>query len=303
MRFTLIVLLASTLFACQSKKENTEESNKFRIVTTTGMIGDAAQAIGGEHVEVTSLMGPGVDPHLYKASQGDLKSLSRADVIIYNGLHLEGKMGEILEKLERQKPVVPMSLTLDSSKLISLSESLKDPHIWFDVPLWISGLEGIKNAMVRHDPKHAEIYEKNYGSYITQLRNLDAWVREQIAAIPMEKRIMITSHDAFNYFGNAYDVQVKGLQGISTLAEYGLRDITNMVDFIVSSDVRYVFIESSVSKKSLEAVMEGCRARGHELNIGGELFSDAMGQKGTKEGTYIGMIEHNVSILVNAFNQ
>ncbi|MFT5971156.1 MAG: manganese/zinc/iron transport system substrate-binding protein [Flavobacteriales bacterium] len=302
MRIIFALLVSTLAFSCRVDTTKIKTEGILKVVCTTGMIGDAVLNIGGSFVEVTSLMGPGVDPHLYKASQGDLTSITGADIIFYNGLHLEGKMGEILEKVSRYKPVVAMSSTLDSSKLIDLGNDLKDPHIWFDVALWSTGLEGVKNALIALDPEHTKGYENNYLAYLKQLSDLDHWALEQLASIPEHKRILITSHDAFSYFGQAYNIKVEGLQGISTLAEYGLRDITNMVHYVISKKIHSVFVESSVSKKSLEAVIQGCEGAGHQLKIGGELFSDAMGQAGTLDGTYIGMIKHNVKTITEALN-
>lgn len=290
----------AVLFACQSAEKNTAENEKLKVVCTTGMIADAAAQIGGQYIEVQSLMGPGVDPHLYKASQGDLRLLSDADIIFYNGIHLEGKMGGIFKKLGLKKPVVAIGDALDKEQLIRLDGISYDPHIWMDVPLWSKAIEEIRNTLVQALPKQKKNIEKQFEAYQAQLTALDGWIRMKVEEIPAAKRMLITSHDAFNYFGRAYAIQVIGLQGISTLSEFGLKDITNMVQTITENGIPYVFVESSVSTKSLEAVMVGCKDLGHDLQIGGTLYSDALGAADGLAGTYKGMMQHNVNTLVKA---
>ena len=266
------------------------------------MIGDAVKQIAGDRARVTTLMGPGVDPHLYKATQGDLKVLAEADIIFYNGLHLEGKMGEVLEKLSRRKPVLAFGDALDKSLLINATQydNAYDPHIWFDVSLWNRVVRHAGETLARSDTAHAAHYLGNAAAYGQALDTLHQWVQSEIASIPQTQRVLITAHDAFAYFGRAYDIEVRGLQGISTISEYGLRDISELVTFIVDRKIRAVFVESSVPRKSLEAVVEGCAQRGHQVSIGGTLYSDAMGSPGTPEGTYTGMVAANVRTIVDA---
>lgn len=273
-----------------------------KIVCTTGMIADAVQHVVGEQAEVEALMGPGVDPHLYKATQGDLRRLNSADVIFYNGLHLEGKMGEVLEKLGRLKPVIPVGEAIPETELINTTAyaGAYDPHLWFDVALWSEVVAYIGEKMQELDPEHAAEYRENARRYQQELLALDRHIADQVATIPKPQRVMITAHDAFEYFGRAYDIEVRGLQGISTLSEYGLKDVTDLVNFIVDREIRAVFVESSVPRKALEAVVEGCAGKGHEVKIGGTLFSDAMGAAGTPEGTYTGMVQHNVRTIVES---
>lgn len=289
----------SCLLACTQATDNT---NKFSIVATTGMIADAARHIAGDSAEVKGLMGPGVDPHLYKPTQGDIAHLSNADLLLYNGLHLEGKMQEVLEKLKRQKAVEAVSAEIPPSDLIILNEpkGAPDPHIWFDVRLWMQAVETVSRHMQTHDPVHAAYYQERTLAYLAQLDSLDQAVKEELSKIPPQQRILVTAHDAFSYFGKAYRMDVRGLQGISTLSEYGIQDIQKLVDFLVENKIKAVFIESSVSPKALEAVVEGARQRGHPLRIGGSLYSDAMGEAGTPEGTYIGMVHHNVETIRKA---
>ena len=298
----ITILMLSSLFSLGGCQEDTENTNKFSIVATTGMIADAARHIAGDSAIVKGLMGPGVDPHLYKPSQGDIEHLSKADLLLYNGLHLEGKMQEVLEKLGRQKAVKAVSAGIPPSELIILNQpkGAPDPHIWFDVQLWMQAVENISLQMQAHDTAHAAYYKERTAAYLQQLDSLDQFVRTQISQIPPEQRILVTAHDAFSYFGRAYGIGVRGLQGISTLSEYGIQDIQKLVDFLVEKKIKAVFIESSVSPKALEAVVEGARQRGHPLRIGGSLYSDALGEAGSPEGTYAGMLRHNVETIRKA---
>ncbi len=273
-----------------------------KIVVTTGMIEDIVRNVAGDHAEISTLMGPGVDPHLYKASQNDLSLLTSADIIFYNGLHLEGKMVDVLENLARRKSVTAVADGIDQSKLRRPAEfqGNPDPHIWFDVRLWTGAARAVADRLVRDDSAHADEYRRNADAYISRLDSLDGWVRAQIATVPAEQRVLVTAHDAFGYFGQAYAIEVKGLQGISTVSEYGLADVQGLVDMIANRRIKAVFVESSVPKRSIEAVVEGVKAKGHEVRIGGQLYSDAMGEKGTPEGTYIGMVTANVNTIVGA---
>ena len=285
--------------SCSEANENT---NKFSIVATTGMIADAARQIAGDSAEVTGLMGPGVDPHLYKPTQGDIQNLTRADLLLYNGLHLEGKMQDVLEKLASRKPVQAVAAGIPEKDLIILNQprGAPDPHIWFDVSLWMQAVKTISQSMQENDPAHAAYYQERTQAYLQELQSLDAYVQTQLAAIPPQQRTLVTAHDAFSYFGQAYGIEVRGLQGISTLSEYGIQDIQNMVDFLVAEQIKAVFVESSVSPKALEAVVEGARQRGHAVRIGGSLYSDALGEAGTPEGNYTGMVRHNVETIRKA---
>lgn len=279
-----------------------ERSGPLKVTATIGMITDVARNIGGEHVEVTGLMGPGVDPHLYKATQGDLRKLGEADLILYNGLHLEGRMSDVLVKMASRRPTIPVTETIPEDLLREPPEfeGLYDPHVWFDVSMWKYAVERIRDALKGSDPAHADAYDGNAADYLAQLDELHNYAKERIAIIPEASRVLVTAHDAFGYFGRAYDIDVLGLQGISTASEYGLQDVQNVLDVIVARKVNAVFIESSISPKSIEALIAGAQSRGHDLKIGGELFSDAMGEAGTPEGTYIGMVRHNVDTIVEA---
>jgi len=294
--------LALLLGACGGPAPAAQENGPLHLVCTTGMIGDAVQTIAGPQVNVVTLMGPGVDPHLYKATQGDLRELTRADAIFYNGLHLEGKMGEVLEKLNRRKPTIAVADGIARNRLINSTDyaDAYDPHIWFDVALWSKAVAYVGAELGRIDSAHTEQYHTRTERYLVQLDSLHQAVRRRIAEIPEEQRVLITAHDAFTYFGRAYDVEVRGLQGISTVSEMGLRDVSNLVNYIVERNIKAVFVESSVPRKSLEAVVSGCAQRGHEVQIGGTLYSDAMGEAGTPEGTYLGMVDHNVETITEA---
>jgi len=291
------------LHACKTKHSSGNDTG-LQIVTTTGMIADGVKNITGDIANVVSLMGPGVDPHLYKATQGDLAVLRNADIIIHNGLHLEGKMQEIFEELAKTKTVLAIADGVDTAQLRNIADVAgkvtHDPHLWFDVQLWSQGLSYTSEKIAAFDKEHAAIYKSNTEAYLDTLQQLDAYVRETMQKIPAQNRILITSHDAFGYFGRAYGIEVRGLQGISTAAEFGLKDITDIVDMIVKQKILAVFVESSVSEKSISAVVEGCKQKGHAISIGGTLFSDAMGAAGTPEGTYIGMVTHNANTIADA---
>ncbi len=295
-----LTLFALTLTGCGQKE--TASDGKLIVVATTGMIRDAAENIGGDNITLTSLMGPGVDPHLYKTSKGDLDLLDRADIVFYNGLNLEAKMADILGKMSRTKTTVAVGEAVPESLLVYPSdyEGHPDPHVWFDIQLWTYAVQAVGETLAETDPDNAPVYRANTESYIAQLRELDSWVRTKIDSIPASGRILVTAHDAFGYFGRAYNIEVRGLQGISTVTEAGLYDVTEMVNMLVDRKIKAVFVESSVPRKAINSVVEGCRAKGHAIVIGGELFSDAMGAEGTPEGTYLGMVRHNVNTITDA---
>ncbi|MDQ2691848.1 MAG: zinc ABC transporter substrate-binding protein [Chloroflexota bacterium] len=302
-RFILAVLLISLLLSACAPQANEAPSGKLEVVTTTGMIADLAKNIGGEHVQVMALMGPGVDPHLYKASEGDVQLLQGADVIFYNGLHLEAQMGEVLERLnEFGIRTVAVTDKVDRSLLQSPPEFAGnyDPHIWFDVTLWMRAAEQVKETLVEVDPDNAATYESNAATHLAALEELHQYVLDQANSLPAEQRIVITAHDAFNYFGRAYGFQVRGLQGISTEAQAGTADVQALADFIVENQIPAIFVESSVPQRNVEAVQAAVQAQGFDVKIGGSLFSDAMGTEGTPEGTYVGMVRHNIDTIVNA---
>lgn len=300
-RITAFLTACLLLTACGGTEKGSE-TDKPVIVTTTGMIADVVKNVGKDSVQVQALMGPGVDPHLYKATQGDLGRLQKADIIFYNGLHLEGKMGEVFEKLERIKNVVPVAGRIEASRLLSdpVYKDAHDPHVWFDVSLWSTTVDVVVDILSSEDAANATFYQQNGADFKEALALLDNWVKTQISTIAKDKRILITAHDAFNYFGVAYDIEVRGLQGISTLSEFGLKDRVDLVNFIVDNQIKAVFVETSVSQKNINAIIEGCQQKGHNVTIGGYLYSDAMGAEGTPEGTYVGMVRANVNTIVNS---
>jgi len=277
-------------------------AGKLRVVATTGMIGDLAARVGGDRVEVTALMGPGVDPHLFKASESDVRRLAEADLILYNGLHLEGKMADVLVKMARTRPVVAVSETIPQELLREPPEfaGQYDPHVWFDVSLWARAVEPIAAELAALDPPHAADYRRRADATRDELLALDRWAAERVASLPESRRVLVTAHDAFGYFGERYGLRVVGLQGISTLAEAGVQDVERVVDAVVAARVPAIFVESSVPRRAIEAVVAACADRGFAVRIGGELFSDALGPRDGPAGTYEGMVRHNVDTIVGA---
>lgn len=276
-------------------------AGSLKVVCTTGMIADVARNVGGEHVSVTGLMGPGVDPHLYKATEGDIRRLTEADVILFNGLHLEAKMGEVLGRLDNATPVAEV---IDDSELLAPPEfeGMYDPHVWFDVELWMAVVEEIRDTLAEADPGNAGAYEANAEAYLAELEELHGYVAGEASTVPEAQRVVITAHDAFNYFGAAYGFEVRGLQGISTASKAGTADVSELAEFIASREIPAIFVESSVSPQAIEAVQAAVRDRGFDVQVGGELFSDALGTEGTPEATYIGMVRHNVDTITEALD-
>lgn len=279
-----------------------EGGGKLKVVATIGMISDVAARIGGERVRVEALMGAGVDPHLYKASEGDVRRLGEADVIFYNGLHLEARMGDVLEKMGQARRVVAVTDAIERERLLKPEEfeGNYDPHVWFDVELWMKVAEKIRDTLIEADGAGAEVYRANAEACLREMAGLHQYVRARAQEVPEPQRVLITAHDAFNYFGRAYGFEVRGLQGISTAAEAGAADVNELAAFIAERRIPAIFVESSVPRRNVEAVQEAVRARGFEVKIGGELFSDAMGDAGTTEGTYLGMVRHNIDTIASA---
>jgi manganese/zinc/iron transport system substrate-binding protein len=274
------------------------QDDPIRVTATVGMVGDAVSNIGGDFVTVTTLMGPGIDPHLYKPSANDIDALGDTDIIFYGGLHLEGRMVELFEKIPRLGiPTVPLGEAIAKDRLLHV-DGADDPHIWFSVPLWQLAVGEVRDALIEHFPEHAETFDANAAAYQEELAALDAYVREQTDTVPEDRRVLITAHDAFAYFGHEYGYEVHAIQGFSTATEAGAGDIQDLADFITDRQIPAIFVESSVPPSTIEALREATRSRGWDVGIGGELFSDAMGTAGTPEGTYIGMVEHNVDTIV-----
>ena len=305
---TSIVFIVFVLLSCsQSGNSDAEKglSGKINIVTTTGMIKDIVLNVGGDKVEAISLMGPGVDPHLYKASAKDVNTLSEADLIFYNGLHLEGKMVDVFENMSKRGiDTVPVAESVDKSKLLR-PESFQgyyDPHIWFDVELWVTAVNVVRDSLIRKDPVNKEIYIANAEVYLSKLNKLQQYVNKKVNTLHKEKRVLITAHDAFGYFGLAYGFEVIGLQGVSTDSEASTADVQRLSKLIVERNIPAIFVESSVSPKYIEAVKEAVRAKGFNVEVGGVLYSDALGNPGTPEAEYIGMFKYNVNKIVDSLN-
>ena len=303
----LSLALVIVLVSCSSAdQDNAIDEETINIVATTGMIADAAKVVGGDKVKVKGLMGPGVDPHLYKASAGDVALLSKADIIFYNGLHLEGKMSEIFEQMKKRGiDTVAVTEGIDRKYLLTPPEfeGNYDPHLWFDVGLWMNAVTAVRDSLIQKDPDNEEVYRANTEEYLVKLSELDEYVKTKTKTLPEDKRVLITAHDAFNYFGKGYGFEVRGLQGISTDSEAGTADVQELAGFIVERQLPAIFVESSVPPKYIEAVQAAVRARGFNVEVGGEIFSDAMGNPGTPEGNYIGMVRHNVNTIVGALSE
>jgi manganese/zinc/iron transport system substrate-binding protein len=300
---TVLLLAASLLLAaCGGAADAADGEGKLQVVTTTGQIGDIAKEVGGELVEVTALMGAGVDPHLYVASEGDVDRLVQADVIFYNGLFLEAQMADVLRQIGERKPSVAVAEQIDTNQLLPWANYADefDPHVWFDVSLWMQTVEAVRDALAEADPQNAAAYAANAEAYITELTELHAYVQEQAARIPSEQRVLVTAHDAFQYFGRAYGFEVRGLQGISTASEAGTADVRELADFIAERKIPAIFVETSVPVRNVEALQAAVRDRGGEVVIGGQLYSDALGDPEGDAGTYIGMVRHNIDTIVKA---
>lgn len=289
------------LASCNNKPKTKNE--KLNVVTTTTMITDLVKNIGGDKINVQGLMGSGVDPHLYKASEGDVSKLFNADVVIYNGLHLEGKLEDVFDKMKKQhKKTIIVTDVIDKNTLIGSENfaSNYDPHVWFDINDWMKITNYIASKLAELDSKNATTYTSNATAYLLKLKELNTEISSKINELPQEKRILVTAHDAFNYFGRQHKFKVVGLQGLSTATEAGVQDVQKLAKFIISNKVKAVFVESSVPKRTIEALQQAVKSKGHEVTIGGTLYSDALGTAKTKEGTYLGMYKANVNTIVDA---
>lgn len=275
----------------------------YRIVATTGMVEDIVRNVAGDRAEVVGLMGPGVDPHLYKPTRSDIKELRAADVVFYNGLLLEGKMADaLISAATSGKKVYAVTELLSEDSLLEPEEfdGLYDPHVWMDPDAWSQAVGVVRDKLAEFDPAGKDEYEQNAASYTNRLEELVSYADRVLESVPEGRRVLVTAHDAFNYFGKRFGYEVVGIQGISTESEAGVRDIEKLVDLLVENEIGAVFVESTVSERNISALIAGAKARGHTVVIGGELFSDAMGNAGTYEGTYVGMIDHNVTTIARA---
>jgi manganese/zinc/iron transport system substrate-binding protein len=278
------------------------EGPALKVVATTGMIADAARRLGGDAVTVHALMGPGVDPHSYRQTRTDIVAMINADLVLRHGLYLEAQMEDFFAGLGKRKPVVSVAEVLPRDALIAHEDYADkfDPHVWMDPELWSNAIVAVRDALIEVRPEAEEVFRANAAAHLEEISALAAYARKVQASVPQESRVLVTAHDAFNYFGRAYGFEVLGIQGISTQSEAGLQRVSELVDVLVSRGIKAVFVESSVSDRSVRALIEGAASRGHEVVIGGELFSDAMGEEGTYEGTYLGMIDHNVTLIARS---
>lgn len=299
MKKLIIISLVTLFLGC---KNASKDDGKIKIVTTTTMLTDLVSEIGGDHISLQGLMGAGVDPHLYKASEGDVSKLYEADIIFYGGLHLEGKLVDIFDKMEGNKNTVSLGDRLPKDELIASEyfASNYDPHVWFNIQFFKQFAQIVTDELSKVDAKNAQSYSENNKKYQKKLDSLEIEIKTIIASVPEEKRILVTAHDAFNYFGKAYGFNVVGLQGISTATEAGVKDVQNLSEFIIQNNIKAIFIESSVPRRTIEALQQAVLSKNHNVEIGGSLYSDALGNPGTAEGTYIGMFKYNVNTIVNA---
>jgi manganese/zinc/iron transport system substrate-binding protein len=285
-----------------TRAEAAPKKYPYHVTTTVGMVNDIVRNVAGDKAKATAIMGAGVDPHLYKPTRDDVSAMISSDAVFYSGLMLEGKMADTLIKVARNKPVYAVTELIDEKFLLEPEDfgGHYDPHVWMDPSAWAKAVEAVGKSLAEFDPKHAALYKKNAADYAAKCEELSAYGKKVLATVPEGSRVLISSHDAFNYFGRAFNLKVMGVQGISTESEAGLQQINGLVDFIVKNNVKAVFVESSVSPKNIEALVGGVKARGKDLKIGGELFSDAMGAEGTYEGTYLGMLDHNITLVARA---
>ncbi|MBS0196974.1 MAG: zinc ABC transporter substrate-binding protein [Planctomycetes bacterium] len=297
-----LLLIAAMSTACKKAPDSKPQPKGLYVVCTIGMIADVAANIAGDRARVAAIMGEGVDPHLYKSSPGDIRMMEDADLILYNGLHLEGKMGDVLGELGKRKRVVAVCDKIEHSLLRTPEQfhGAPDPHVWFDVTMWMQAADRIREALTQADPAGAADYQRRATDYAARLRELHEQTLRDIATIPQGGRVLVTAHDAFGYFGRAYSIEVRAIQGISTESEASLKDMNDLVDMLVARKIKAVFVESSVPRKTIDALVEGAKSRGHDVKVGGQLFSDAMGKAGTPAGTYIGMVQANVKTIVEA---
>ena len=309
LRLVSVFLISHFLLGCagepDARSDTDGSAEPYKIVCTVGMITDIVVNLVGDYAEVEGIIGEGIDPHLYKPTRGDVIKLSQADVVFYNGLLLEGKMTDVLVGIASKGKLVKAvteAILVETDYLLEKDDgsAYTDPHVWMDVSGWLRAIPVVAETLAVYDPENAEAYHSKATVYAEQLEALDAYAKVAMSTIPESQRVLVTAHDAFQYFGRAYGIEVRGIQGMSTESEAGVRDLEDLVDFIVERQIPAVFVESSVADKNVRALVEGARARGHSVIIGGSLFSDAMGQAGTYEGTYIGMIDSNVTIITNA---
>ncbi len=305
----MVIFAGGLVYTMQSNETNppSASDNPLKVVTTTTMITDLLQTLGGEVLEVKGLMGPGIDPHLYQATEGDVRLLQEADAIFYNGLHLEGKINDLFIEMNN-RGIATYAITdgIQEGRLMAGEDQFEgshDPHIWFDVENWIEVTAYVKEQLIKLDPANEAVYAKNAEDYIEALKELNQYVTDRAQSLAKEQRVLITAHDAFQYFGRAYDFEVLGLEGISTESEASIADIRELADLIAERKIKAIFVETSVAARNIEALQQAVEARGFQVAIGGELYSDAMGDPGQPEGTYLGMIRYNIDTIVKALSE
>ncbi len=296
------VLFVAALAAPSAVSTAHAQQQKLKVVATTSMIADAVRQVGGDRVEVSALMGAGVDPHTYRQTRSDIVAMTKADVVFWHGLYLEAQLEAFFGDLAKRKKVIALAEALPKEKLHSSAQypGRYDPHVWMDPQLWRSVISAARDELIRLDPEGSTLFKANAERHLAEIDKLTTYAQQVLAKVPEKTRVLITAHDAFSYFGRAFGYEVLGIQGISTESEAGLKQIEDLVQIIADRKIGAIFIESSVSDRNIKALIEGAAAKGHKVIIGGELFSDAMGPPGTYEGTYIGMIDHNVTVIARA---
>lgn len=278
---------------------NLAYASPIKVVTTTNIVHELVLQIGGDKIQAEALMGPGVDPHFYKATFGDMRKLAHADIVFYNGLHLEGRMQSVFDNLSSMKPVVGLGYAIEQHQLLKENDII-DPHFWLDVRLWRQAMDEVVLRLTELAPQHADYFDARADMYLNELNQLDQWIRQQISTIPESRRLLISAHNAFGYYGAAYNIEVLGLQGINTTTEYGLQDLRHLKDVIKKRKIKAVFIESSVSERAIESLIAGVNAEGGKVALGGQLYSDALGSTKSGAGSYIGMMRYNTRTIVKA---
>lgn len=303
MLITRRALLAGAAALAVAMPGTARTETTLQVVATTGMIADAAREVGGSLVEVRALMGPGVDPHAYRQTRTDIVAMANADLVLWHGLYLEAQMEDFLRGLgDEGRKVIAVADSLPRNLLIGHDdyEDKFDPHVWMNPSLWARVVLAIRDALIAAAPQHEAAFRTNADAHLEELRQLAQYTTGVLSSVPAESRVLVTAHDAFNYFGSTYGFEVMGIQGISTESEAGLQRMSELVELLVERNIRAVFVETSVADRNIRALIEGAAAKGHEVIIGGELFSDAMGEAGSYEGTYLGMIDHNATVIARA---
>ncbi len=300
-----LLLVLFVLVGCREFTNDATDSNDGRInvVATTTMITDLLEIIGGNRIQIEGLMGPGIDPHGYQASASDVDKMFQAEIVAYNGMDLEGQMGRVFSELENlDKTVLVMEEAINQMAILDSDEEdlHMDPHIWFSVPLWAETADYVTASLSDYDSENAYYYEENNAQYQEELQMLDTYIRNRVEEVQEQSRYLITAHDAFKYFGEEYGFEVVGLQGLNTQTEAGTRDVSNLAQFIVENEIKAIFIETSVPTRTIEALQEAVQQRGWHVEIGGELFSDALGDSSQDAETYLKMYKHNIDTIVDA---